>query len=128
MASEQAVNGIQVNAQSIYVPQRSNPLVSHYFFAYHIQIVNEGDAPATLVSRHWIITDGFGRVEEVRGAGVVGEQPRIEPGSVYAYTSACPLPTQFGTMRGYYYMMSDDGEAFAVRISPFELLVHGILN
>jgi ApaG protein len=128
MASEHALHGIEVHAESVYVPQRSNPLVSQYFFAYHIEIANQGDCPATLVSRHWIITDAFGRVEEVKGIGVVGEQPRIEPGQCFQYNSACPLPTQFGTMRGFYYMMGDDGHPFAVRISPFELVVHGTLN
>lgn len=128
MNSDKIAHGIRVKARGIYVPQRSNPLLSHYFFAYKIQIMNTGGRSATLIGRHWIITDAHGRVEEVRGLGVVGEQPRLEPGTRYEYCSVCPLPTQSGTMRGFYHMVDDSGNPFAVLISPFELAIQASLN
>jgi len=92
-----------------------------WFFAYTIRIENDGAATVRLLSRHWIITDGNGRVEEVRGPGVVGQQPVLGPGASFEYTSACPLPTPFGVMEGSYQMSTESGERFDVRIAPFSL-------
>jgi ApaG protein len=90
-------------------------------FAYEIEITNGGSETVQLLTRHWIITDGEGRVEEVQGPGVVGQQPVLEPGHSHRYTSFCPLPTPFGTMHGSYGMTTADGERFDVQIAPFAL-------
>ncbi|MBI2432453.1 MAG: Co2+/Mg2+ efflux protein ApaG [Candidatus Hydrogenedentes bacterium] len=119
---------MRIQTQSVYVPQRSNPLLDQYLFAYFIAILNDGGLPATLLSRHWIIVDARGRVEEVKGLGVVGEQPRIVPGASFEYSSACPLATQSGIMRGFYHMIDDRGIEFSVPISPFKLAIHASLN
>jgi len=121
MGSTTTTRGIRVEVQSTYVPERSDPGQKRWFFAYTIRITNDGAETAQLLSRHWIITDGDGDVEEVRGPGVVGEQPRLEPGQTYEYTSACPLPTNFGTMHGTYRMATDQGEEFNAEIAPFPL-------
>ena len=92
-----------------------------WFFAYTVHVSNEGTETAELVSRHWVITDATGRVEEVRGPGVIGEQPVLEPGASFEYTSACPLPTSFGTMHGSYQMLTRDGQTFDAEIAPFTL-------
>ena len=119
---------IRVETKSFYVSERSNPTKKEYFFAYRIRIANEGNEPAQLVSRHWVIVDAIGRVEEVRGPGVVGHQPRLEPGEHYVYTSACPLPTEWGTMRGEYQMIRDDGTEFEAAIGQFLLLSGPLKN
>jgi len=121
-------HGIRVEVESFYVQERSDPSNDIYFFAYRIVIHNQGEAPARLISRHWIITDSLGRVEEVRGDGVVGEQPRIEPNGQFEYTSFCPLNTQTGSMRGTYRMVRDDGTDFEADIAEFRLLVPHALN
>ena len=92
-----------------------------WFFLYTVTISNESDAVVQLISRHWIITDGYGDVEEVKGPGVVGEQPVLEPGQAFQYTSGCPLPTEFGTMHGTYQMATSDGDSFDAEIAPFTL-------
>lgn len=92
-----------------------------YFFAYHIRISNEGDLPVKLVSRHWMITDASGHVEEVRGPGVVGEQPVIGPGEDHEYTSFCPLRTSSGAMEGSYQMVTENGQSFDAQIDLFRL-------
>lgn len=94
--------GVEVQVRSFFVPEHSDTSASHYFFSYHIRIRNDGDRPVRLLSRHWIITDGNGRVEEVKGPGVVGQQPLIPPGEEFEYESFCPLPTPTGMMRGSY--------------------------
>jgi ApaG protein len=96
-------------------------LEGQWFFAYTIRITNEGDDTAQLVSRHWVITDAAGAVEEVRGPGVVGHQPVLRPGESFEYTSACPLTTSFGTMKGTYQMVTKGGVTFDAEIAPFEL-------
>lgn len=122
MGSSQAhTRGILVEVESSFVPERSEPLRQMWFFAYRIRIANQGNHIVQLVSRHWIITDARGEVEEVSGPGVVGEQPILAPGESFEYTSFCPLPTPFGSMRGSYQMVIRDGEAFDVEIAPFEL-------
>jgi ApaG protein len=119
--SEAVTRGIRVEVQSVFVPERSDPDDAQWFFAYRVRITNEGDEPAQLVSRHWVIIDGHGRVEEVRGPGVVGEQPMLGPGEAFEYTSACPLRTASGTMHGTYQMVTPDGERFDAEIAPFAL-------
>jgi len=114
-------NGIRVSVRSDYVPERSSPLEGHWFFSYTIRITNEGAETAQLMSRHWIITDANGEVQEVRGPGVVGSQPVLGPGEFFEYTSACPLPTPFGAMRGTYRMTTAGGSSFDVEIPSFPL-------
>jgi ApaG protein len=103
------------------MPERSRPSAKQWFFTYTITIANEGSDVVQLRTRHWIITDGDGQVEEVHGEGVVGEQPVLGPGQTFSYTSGCPLPTPFGTMKGTYSMVSQRGEEFDVRIAEFTL-------
>ena len=93
-----------------------------FFFAYKISIKNTGSSPAQLISRHWIITDALGHVEEVRGPGVVGLQPKITPGQAFEYDSACPLKTSSGTMKGFYQFVDESGENFEVEIPEFYLI------
>lgn len=128
MAIVQPVPRIRVVVRSFYVPEQSVPHAGRYLFGYHIRICNEGHAPARLLSRHWIITDARGHVEEVRGPGVVGQHPRLEPGECFEYTSACPLETPCGQMRGSYLMACDDGRQFEVPIAPFILATTDLLN
>ena len=119
--SEATTRGVHVRVRAQFVPERSSPDDDAYFFAYHIVITNNGDVTARLVSRHWIITDGTGQVQEVRGEGVVGEQPILAPGESFEYTSACPLKTPVGSMHGTYQMVTANGERFDARIAPFTL-------
>ncbi len=97
-------------------------------FGYHVTVRNEGSEPVQLVSRHWIITDATGRVEEIRGPGVIGEQPVIQPGRSFEYRSGCPLPTAMGTMHGTYQMVTQKGERFDATIAPFTLAEPYSLN
>jgi ApaG protein len=119
--STAVTRGIRVEVKSEYLPERSDPQTQFYFFAYHVKISNEGNQSAQLLSRHWIITDGDGNVEEVKGPGVVGEQPNLEPGDSFEYTSACPLKTPMGNMHGTYQMALENGEKFDAEIAQFEL-------
>lgn len=121
-SSEAVTNNVRVEVESQYAPERSQPFQNHWFFHYTVRISNEGDETVQLLSRHWIITDGTGKVEEVRGPGVVGEQPVLAPGETFEYTSGCPLPTATGTMRGTYQMVTEDGTHFDVEIAPFTLM------
>ena len=116
---------IDVSAQATFIAPRSNPDANQYFFAYRITIRNTGHVPAKLLSRHWVITHGDGRVEEVQGDGVVGEQPRLRPGEAFEYTSAAVLRTPIGTMHGEYRMVADDGHTFFAPIPVFRLLGPG---
>lgn len=115
--------GILVEVESQFVPGRSSPETSQYFFAYTIRISNTGTGTVQLLTRHWIIEDAVGRVEEVRGPGVVGKQPILGPGQTFQYTSACPLTTAYGSMRGTYQFVREDGTGFDVRIPEFELAI-----
>jgi ApaG protein len=115
--------GIRVRVQSRYVAELSSPPDERYVFEYSITISNEGPRTAQLRTRHWIITDGRGEVEEVRGDGVVGEQPRLHPGDSFQYRSSCRLPTPIGTMHGTYRMWRDDGSYFDAVIAPFSLVL-----
>tara|TARA_Y100000588_G_scaffold386898_1_gene483468 strand:- start:1552 stop:1935 length:384 start_codon:yes stop_codon:yes gene_type:complete len=121
-------NGIKISVLSEYISERSNPLKKRFFFAYHITIHNESNAPAKLLSRYWNITDADGNVEEVRGPGVVGYQPRLEQGQSFEYTSFCPLTTEFGVMHGIFHMIRDNGKKFDAIIKPFKLAVPFSIN
>lgn len=126
--SSARTQGICVEVESEYVPERSSPDHNAYFFIYHITIRNEGELPAQLITRHWIITDGEGRVEQVRGPGVVGYTPNLMPGQEFSYTSACPLSTPVGAMQGTYQMVRPDGDQFDALIAPFTLAAPMALN
>ena len=112
---------VKVSVDAQFIPQQSSVERDYYFFAYRVTIINQGQRAAQLISRHWVITDGEGRTEEVRGPGVVGDQPHLKPGERYVYTSACPLPTPIGTMSGTYHMIDDRGETFEADIPIFSL-------
>ena len=114
-------HGVLVEVRARYLPERSSPAEGRWMFAYTIRITNEGDTRVQLMSRHWIITDANGRVEEVRGPGVVGEQPVLSPGTSFEYTSGCPLSTPFGSMRGTYHMVTAEGDGFEAEVAPFAL-------
>ena len=114
---------VLVEVESQYVPSRSNPEEGRFFFAYTIRISNVGDETVQLVSRHWIITDADDEIEEVRGPGVVGKQPVLGPGQTFQYTSACPLKTAWGSMRGTYQMVRTDGSSFDASIPQFDLAI-----
>ena len=119
--SEATTRGVHVLVESEIDRGRSAPQHDHWFFLYTVTITNNGEETVQLVSRHWIITDGRGHVEEVRGPGVVGHQPAIEPGQSFRYTSGCPLSTHFGFMRGTYQMVTKGGDSFDAEIADFEL-------
>ena len=119
--SEAVTRGIRVSVVSEYAPGRSSPQDRQWFFLYTITISNEGAETAQLVSRHWVITNGAGEVEEVKGPGVVGEQPVLAPNESFTYTSGCPLTTPFGMMEGTYEMVWASGERFEAKIAPFTL-------
>jgi ApaG protein len=112
---------IQVTVTTQYLDDQSDPAGGRFIFAYHITIRNAGNVPAQLISRHWIITDAEGKVQEVRGLGVVGHQPLLGPGQQFEYTSGCNLPTPVGTMRGSYQMTAEDGTQFEAPIAEFVL-------
>jgi ApaG protein len=120
--------GVRVNVSTVYVPSQSSPTEHRYVFAYTVRITNEGTSTVTLRSRHWIIKHGSGRVEEVRGPGVVGQQPTLEPGQHFEYTSGCVLETPRGSMRGTYQMFYKDGRSFNADIGEFTLSMPHSLN
>ncbi|MGB1562138.1 MAG: Co2+/Mg2+ efflux protein ApaG [Sinimarinibacterium flocculans] len=127
--SETLTRGIRIIVQPRYVAEQSDPATQQYLFAYHITIRNEGEDTVQLLSRHWVITAGDGKIEEVRGPGVVGYQPVLRPGEEFQYTSGCPLTTPVGTMHGEFNMVVQGrDEKFDARISPFRLAVPGVLN
>jgi ApaG protein len=119
--SNAVTRGIRVRVQAEYSPEHSAPQQSRWFFLYTIVIANEGDETVQLVNRHWVITDAAGHVDEVKGPGVVGQQPVLEPGERFEYTSGCPLSVPFGSMRGTYEMVTADGDRFEAEIAPFTL-------
>ena len=114
-------NSVRVTVKPLYLEEESDPERGRFFWAYAIEIGNEGSRSVQLLARHWRITDGNGQVEEVRGDGVVGEQPEINPGNSFSYTSGCPLSTPSGIMVGSYHMVGADGEIFSVDIPAFSL-------
>ena len=119
---------IDVSVTTRYLAAQSQPEQSRYAFSYTVTIVNNGELPAQLLSRHWIITDGDGRVQEVRGAGVVGQQPHLQPGESHTYSSGTVMATKVGNMHGSYQMLADDGKRFDATIAPFRLAVPGALH
>ena len=121
-------NRIEIKAVPSYLATESSPEDNRYVFAYTITIRNAGEVPARLQSRHWVITDANGKVLEVRGDGVVGVQPRLEPGESFRYTSAAAIETPVGVMLGDYRMLTDDGEAFDADIAPFTLAAPRVLH
>lgn len=121
-------NQIDVSVTSRYLPEQSQAEHNRFAFAYTVTLHNRGQQAATLLSRHWLITDGDGRVQEVRGPGVVGQQPRLEPGAQYTYSSGTLMTTRVGFMQGSYQMQTDDGATFDAPIAPFRLVVPGALH
>lgn len=121
-------NTMKVEVTPRYIEEQSDPARSQYVFAYTVRILNTGSAAAQVISRHWVITDGNEQVEEVRGLGVVGQQPLIAAGDVYEYTSGCPLTTPFGTMRGSYHCVGENGVPFEVEIPEFVLTLPRTLH
>lgn len=119
---------ITVAAQAFFLEEQSNPERDRYVFAYTVQVLNQGNIAAKLLSRYWIITDANGKVEEVRGEGVVGEQPYLRPGEGFQYTSGAILETAVGSMKGSYQMLADDGVTFDAEIPPFVLSIPRTLH
>ena len=119
---------VDVSVVTRYLPEQSQPDDKRFAFAYTITVHNKGLVPAKLLSRHWVITDGDGHVEEVRGAGVVGLQPVIEPGGAHTYSSGSVITTKVGTMQGSYLMHASDGHEFKAIIAPFRLAMPGALH
>jgi ApaG protein len=119
---------IQVEVETQYIEEQSEPEDERYVFAYTVTIRNVGDTAAKLLTRHWVITNAEGKTQEVRGAGVVGEQPHLQPGEQFRYTSGTVLETPIGTMQGSYRMRTDDGTEFDAEIPPFRLSVPHMLH
>ena len=126
--STAVTDGIRIEVQSDFRADRSEPQAHRWLFAYTVTIRNEGSAPAQLLARHWVITDGTGHREDVIGDGVVGQQPRLEPGESFQYTSYCVLRTTHGSMKGEYRMVRDDGGAFDADIAQFPLMIPQMMN
>ncbi len=121
-------NRIRVDVETSYLDEQSEPSEHRYVFSYTITIRNEGHVPAKLLSRHWLITDANGKVQEVRGEGVVGEQPHLQPGQGFRYSSGTVIETPVGAMEGSYQMKADDGSEFDAPIPVFRLAMPGVLN
>ena len=121
ISSEAVTEGLRIQVRARYSPEHSDPARSRWFFLYTIRLRNEGEETCQLISRHWIIRNGTGQVEEVEGPGVVGEQPVLGPGDDYEYTSGCPLDTPMGSMEGTYQMVRESGDPFEAEIARFEL-------
>lgn len=119
--SEATTRGVRVAVVAEFSPKRSRIEENRWFFLYTITITNTGPEAVQLMSRHWFITDAVGHVEEIKGPGVVNEQPVLEPNEAFTYTSGCPLPTSFGLMEGTYQMVTKSGDAFDAKIAPFTL-------
>lgn len=119
---------ICVDVQPAYIPEQSDPNSNHYVFSYTVTIKNNGKIPAKLLTRHWIITDGDGDIQEVKGEGVVGETPYLKPGEDFIYTSGTMIRTPIGTMHGSYQMIADDGVNFDAEIPAFSLNVPNLLH
>ena len=119
--STATTRGVQVRVRSRFLPERSDPTGGEWFFIYTVRITNVGEEVVQLVSRHWMITDAQDRTQHVRGPGVVGAQPLLEPGQAFEYTSFCPLPTSSGEMRGTFQMTTKEGATFDAVVAPFAL-------
>lgn len=127
-SSEAMTRGVRVQVRARYSAEHSSPAASRWFFLYTITIANESDTTVQLIHRHWTIVDGTGHVEEVHGPGVVGEQPVLEPGQSFEYTSGCPLPTPFGSMAGSFEMVRRDGTRFEAEVALFQLIRPGSIH
>ncbi len=119
---------VTVRVSVSFLPEQSEPAKGRWFWAYHIRIENGGTAAVQLVSREWVISDGRGLTHEVRGEGVVGEQPVLEPGASFDYVSGCPLSTPTGAMEGRYFMVGEDGVSFEVSIPRFPLIAPAVTS
>ena len=119
--SEAVTRGVEIKVASHYLPGKSSPTHGQWLFTYTVRITNSGTHTVQLVSRHWVITDANGEIKEVKGPGVVGAQPILEPGEAFEYRSFCPLQTPVGTMHGSYQMVTTDGDEFDAEIAPFSL-------
>ncbi|HEY1990886.1 MAG TPA: Co2+/Mg2+ efflux protein ApaG [Gammaproteobacteria bacterium] len=128
MTPDRPANDIRVDVETAYIAGQSDPSGNRFVFSYTITIRNQGGVPAKLLNRHWVITDSNGKVQEVRGEGVVGEQPHIQPGDGYRYSSGAVLETPVGSMHGAYQMVNDRGETFDAPIAPFRLAMPGVLH
>ena len=128
VTSDAITHNIRVEVLSQYVPEKSRPFEDQWIFQYTVRITNRGEVSVQLISRHWIIVDGNDHTEEVRGPGVVGEQPLLEPGESFQYSSWCPLTTPTGVMRGAYQMVRSDGSDFEIEIAPFALKARYAVN
>lgn len=126
--SSRNLPNIQIHSEVLYLAEQSNPDERRFAFAYTISIHNRGESPARLLTRHWLITDADGRVQEVHGDGVVGQQPQIQPGETHTYSSGAMIETPVGTMEGRYGMITSAGEHFDAPIPVFRLAVPGVLN
>lgn len=126
--NEPDTNRIKVDVETRYIEEQSNPEQNYYVFAYTITIRNEGRQGAQLLTRHWVITDSNQKIQEVRGDGVVGEQPMLKPGEQFVYTSGTMLETSVGTMKGSYQMVADDGSHFDATIDEFVLSTPRVLH
>jgi len=126
--TEQDTHKLDVGVETTYIDDQSDPDADRYVFAYTITISNTGKTPAKLLKRHWLITDSNGKIQEVRGDGVVGEQPYLRPGEVFRYTSGTVIETPVGTMEGEYEMLGDDGRSFLAPIDRFPLSVPRVLH
>ena len=120
-SSEASTRGVRVTVNARYSPPHSDPAKREWFFLYTVTITNDGEDTVQLMNRHWVIMNANGHVEEVRGPGVVGQQPVLAPGESFTYTSGCPLGTPFGVMEGTYQMVTKEGEPFDAKIAPFTL-------
>jgi ApaG protein len=126
--SDADLNNIRVDVETRYIEDQSNPEQNYYVFAYTITISNKGQQSAKLLTRHWVITDSNQKIQEVRGVGVVGEQPLLKPGEQFVYTSGTMLETAVGTMKGSYQMLADDGSQFDATIDEFVLSTPRVLH
>lgn len=126
--SDTTTKSLRIQVRPEFVDAKSDLSAERFFFAYHVTISNEGTSKLQVISRHWVITDGDGKVEEVRGPGLVGETPILNPGESFNYSSACPLETPIGTMEGSFQVICENGTAFPAHIAPFLLAKPGALH
>ncbi len=127
-SSEASTRGLKVRVEARYVDDQSTPSEDQWVFAYLITIINDGDIPTQLIARRWIITNANGQTQTVEGPGVIGEQPRLEPGESFSYTSGCPLDTSIGSMHGALIMRDDDGNSWEAEVAVFTLSTPFALN
>ena len=128
MMNDKQSHDVRVEVDSIYIPEQSDPNNELYVFAYTVNIYNNGEVPAKLLTRHWVITDSHGHIQEVKGEGVIGQHPHLEPGESFSYSSGTHLETAIGVMEGSYQMRADDGTLFDAQIPAFTLAVPNTLH